>query len=458
MEEIEGVAGSTARRLLAATARAQRDGRLPSLVAGVVRDGGLAWSTGRGTVGGRQPDENVQYRIGSITKSITAVLIMRLRDEGLLALGDPVDRHVPGTPFGDRTVGQLLSHMAGLRAEAPGQWWERVAGRPWPELAAQFSPDDAPHPAGRRFHYSNLGYAVLGETVARLRGRPWADAVRDEVLLPLGMVRTTLDPVPPAAAGWAVHPWADLVLPEPTPDTGAMAPAGQLWATLADLARWAAFLLGDVGDVLDPATLEEMTIPAGADPSPGVTGRSCGLGLLVLAGDGRTLVGHGGSMPGFLADVLVDRAERVGAVVLTNATSGLGPLATTLLDIMRVAEPAIVPPWSPLTDADPADLALTGTWYWGTSGYGLRLRADGMLDLVPLSGPGRSSRFRRLPDGAWLGLEGYYAGERLRAVTDDSGTVVALDLGTFIFAREPYHPGAPIPGGVDDAGWRPGPL
>src|SRR3712207_8836519 len=129
-----------------------------------------------------------------------------------------------------------------------------------------------------------------------MRGGSWENAVTAEVLAPLGMARTTPRPVAPAAAGTAVHPWADVVLPEPEHHAGVMAAAGQLWATLADLARFGAFLIGDTGDVLDPGTLEEMTVPAGVDPS--VPGWSAyGLGLQVLRVDGQVLVGHGVGMP-----------------------------------------------------------------------------------------------------------------------------------------------------------------
>src|SRR5947209_9983979 len=95
---------TTARQLLARTARAQRDGRAPSLVAGVVRDGGLAWSTGRGDVA--EPHTDVQYRLGSISKTVTAIVVMRLRDEGRLGLDDPLEQHLPGKPLGSRTMGQ----------------------------------------------------------------------------------------------------------------------------------------------------------------------------------------------------------------------------------------------------------------------------------------------------------------------------------------------------------------
>jgi CubicO group peptidase (beta-lactamase class C family) len=439
---VEPVLPCTARTLLARTARAQRDGRAPSLVAGVVRDGGLAWSTGRGEVA--EPHTDVQYRIGSISKTVTAVAVMRLRDEGRLGLDDPLERHVLGTPLGERTVGQLLSHLAGATSESPGGWWERVPGGSLEEL--RLTGEDVVLGAARRFHYSNLGFGLLGELVARHRGRPWADVVRAEVLGPLGMTRTSPRPTGAAAQGAAVHPWADVVLPEPEHDAGVMAAAGQLWATLADLGRFAAFLLGDTADVLSPATLEEMTVPAGVDPS--VPGWSAyGLGVQVLRVDGAVLVGHGGSMPGFLAGVFVDRAEQTGAVSLANTTSGLDPLVPGLLAELRTAEPRVVEAWTP--SPPPVSLDLLGTWFWGPVPHLLRAQAGGLLHLGPLPGrSGRASRFAARADGTFVGLDGYYAGETLRIAPDH------LELATFVFTRTPYDPDAPVPGGVDEAGWR----
>jgi CubicO group peptidase (beta-lactamase class C family) len=438
----DAVLPSTARLLLARTARVQRDGRAPSLVAGVVRDGGLAWSAGRGDVA--EPHTDVQYRLGSISKTVTAVAVLRLRDEGRVHLDDPLDRHVPGTPLGDRTVGQLLAHVAGAAAESPGEWWERAPGGSLADLG--LGAEHVVLGAARRFHYSNLGFGLLGELVARLRGRSWEDVVRTEVLQPLGMTRTTPRPVAPAAEGRAVHPWADVVLPEPEHDAGVMAAAGQLWATLADLGRFAAFLLGDTGGVLDAATLEEMTVPAGVDSSaPGWS--AYGLGLQVLRVDGRTLVGHGGSMPGFLAGVFVDPEEQTGAVSLANTTAGLDPLLPGLLADLRTAEPRVVEAWTP--SAPPVPLATLGVWFWGPGPHLLRALPGGLLHLGPLPGrAGRASRFAPRDDGTWVGLDGYYAGEPLR-IADDH-----LDVGTFVFTRTPYDPDAPVPGGVDEGGWR----
>lgn len=431
----------TARHLLARTARGQRDSRAPGLVAGVVRGGRLAWSTGRGEVA--EPHTDVQHRLGSITKSLTAVAVLRLRDEGLLALDDPLEAHLPGTPAGGRTVAQLLSHTAGMAAESPGQWWERTPGGTLAELG--LTAEHVPLGTGR-FHYSNLGYGLLGELTAALRGRPWGDVVRDEVLLPLGMTRTSARPDAPAATGWGVHPWADVLHHEPEHFHGAMAPAGQLWSTAADLARFAAFLLGDTGDVLDPGTLEEMVLPFGTD-SAAEGWSAYGLGVQVLRTGGRTLVGHGGSMPGFLAGVFVDRAAGDGALTMRNATSGGdGGLLPDLLDLLALHEPPVGEPWRPAPT--PVDLALLGPWYWGPAPYVLRLLGAGMLHLDGLGRPGRASRFRSRGDGTWVGLDGYWTGEVLRATPD------LMELATFVFTRTPYDPAQPVPGGVDEHGWR----
>ncbi|WP_435272837.1 serine hydrolase domain-containing protein [Streptomyces parvulus] len=232
---------ATRRQLLHRIAVAQAEGRTPSLVAAVVRDGRTVWHGARTSVEGHGPDENVQYRIGSITKTFTAVLVLRLRDEGLLDLGDPLEKHLPGTGAGEATIAELLAHSGGLAAESPAPWWERTPGSLRPELADVLGKQPFLHPVGRRHHYSNPGYTLLGALVAQVRGASWEEVLRREVLEPLGLHRTSTRPSDPHAGGWAVHPWADVMLPEPAEDLGRMAPAGQLWSTTGDLARFAVF-------------------------------------------------------------------------------------------------------------------------------------------------------------------------------------------------------------------------
>lgn len=162
-------------------------------------------------------------------------------------------------------------------------------------------------------------------------------------------------------------------------------------------------------------------------------------------------------MPGFLASLWVDVDEDLAGIALANCTSGpaISAVATDLLEIVADREPRIPEPWRP--SAGPLDqdlLALTGPWYWGANPFALRLTAERGLTLSPLSGTGRSSRFRAAADGTWVGLDGYYAGETLSVVRTEDGAVSHLDLGTFVFTRGPYAPAGPVPGGVDAAGWR----
>lgn len=447
----------TAERLLMRVAEEQATQRLPSVVAGVVRDGHLVWWGGRGRVGGHHPTADTQYRIGSITKTFVGVCVLRLRDEGLLELTDPVGKHLPGTELGNATVAQLLSHSAGLQAETDGPWWERTAGRDWDALADQLVGNVQRHRPGSRFHYSNIGYGVLGRLIGQLRGTTWDEVVRSELLESLGMTRTTSRPAPPHAHGYAVHPWADVLLREPEHDAGAMAPAGQLWSTVADLARWAAFLAGDTGDVLSPDTLAEMRQPQVVDDPPGSPWLGgYGLGLQVWNHDGRRYIGHGGSMPGFLAGLRIDVHSRDAVVVATNNTALMSrEFISDLGSILATEEPRLPEEWTP-TPVSAEVLHLTGPWYWGPAPLVVKALADGRLEISGLTGPARASRFRPEPDGTWTGTDGYYAGETLRCVRGSDDRAIQLNIASFCLTRTPYDPGADVPGGVDPAGWHGG--
>ncbi|MER6777630.1 MULTISPECIES: serine hydrolase domain-containing protein [unclassified Streptomyces] len=446
---------ATRRALRHRIAVAQSEGRAPSVVAAVARGGEVVWEGSRTSVEGHGPDGNVQYRIGSISKTFTAVLVMRLRDEGLVSLEDPLEKHLAGTGAGEVTIAQLLSHTAGLAAETPGEWWERTPAALRPELADVLGEEPFRFRPGRRHHYSNPGYTLLGSLVEAVRGKPWDEVLRAEVLEPLGLDRTTAHPQAPHAGGWAVHPWADVMMPEPLEDLGLMAAAGQLWSTTRDLVRFALFLAQGDERVLSTESVREMRTPA-APPEPGLAELGYGLGMQLSNVGGRRLAGHTGSLPGFVAGLWLSEADDVAAVVLANCTSGL-PAATVAAELVAIvadAEPRFPQPWLPFREADPVALDLCGPWYWGTSPQVLRLNADGLLELAPVGSTGRAARFRAEPDGSWTGLDGYYAGETLRAVRREDGSVSHLDLGSFVFTREPYDAQAPVPGGVDPQGWR----
>jgi len=275
------------------------------------------------------------------------------------------------------------------------------------------------------------------------------------LLEPLGMNRTTTRPQRPHASGYAVHPYADALLAEPEYGAGAMAPAGQLWTTVADLAAFARFLCGDVHGLLEPATLAEMREPIVINDTanqPWAAGYGLGLQLWNVAG--QRFYGHSGSMPGFIAVLqITDSPGADTAVVLCNSTTGFSrSLGTDLLGIVADNEPYCPREWTP-SRIDQDVLAMLGTWYWGPAPSTPRLTGD-VLELRDSGGDGQAMRFRPDGDRGWTGMDGYQAGESLRAVTGPDGSVTALNIGSFIYTRTPYDPAAPVPGGVDADGWQ----
>ena len=400
--------------------------------------------------------------------------MLRLRDAGRLRLSDPLGGHLGADAGIDEavrsmTVGQLLSHSSGLRAETAGPWWERTPGVTLTELAASsLGPDAAMFRPGRRHHYSNVGYGLLGALIEAKQGRPWHDVIASDLLEPLGMNRTTTRPHPPHATGYAVHPHADLLLVEPEHDAGAMSGAGQLWTTVGDLATFARFLSGrgfrgaaapDQHGLLSRQTLEEMREPIVVVDAPGQPWTAgYGLGLQLWNADGTHYYGHTGSMPGFVAVLQVTDAPGSDTVIVAcNSTTGFGrSFGSDLLAILADNEPYSPAPWAPAPVA-PDTLRMLGTWYWGPAPYTLRLTGE-VLELRREDGDGRVLRFRRDAEGGgWRGIDGYQAGEPLVPVIGPPGIVTALDISSFIFSRTPYDLAAPIPGGVEPGGWQAAP-
>lgn len=439
------VAPVTAHRLQARLAEAQASGRLPSVVAGVLRDGAPAWlgAYGAEPVPGHDALD-VQFRIGSITKTMTAVLVLQLVRDGRLDLDDRASFVLGDVGYADRTIRALLAHNSGMQAEPSGSWWERSAGLSFDELVAANDGSGAVFPALRQFHYSNLAYGLLGEVVARLHADSWWECVRTRILDPLGMTRTSYLPDGAAAQGYSVHPYAGTLVDEPATDTGAMAPAGQVWATTTDLATYCSFLLDGHDDVLSRTWLLDASHPQSGDWHDAL-GYAHGLGFQLIAGGSGMLVGHTGSMPGFLAGCFVDRARRTGAVVLTNATTGIAPsdLVVALLEELERSEPTIATAWTP-SETVPVELAdALGVWHWGNTPFVFTLERG---ELVARKGSDEKYRFA-VVDGRVVGTAGHHAGEELHVVRRADGSVSHLDIATFIYTRTPYDPDAPVPGG-----------
>jgi CubicO group peptidase (beta-lactamase class C family) len=483
-------------------ADAQATGRAPCIAASVVRDGTLAHVTGAGTVLGRAADgssvADVQFRIGSITKTMTAVLLMQLRDEGQLSLDDRLRRHLPDTPIGSAvTLRQLLAHAAGLQREPDGDWWERTDGGDLEKLLTGLTPGKLALAPNHGYHYSNLAYGLLGAVLQKVGGLPWAELLQQRLLAPLGMTRTSYHPADPFAPGYVVHPWLDTLREEPRADTGAMAPAGQLWSTPTDLAKWAAFLadpdrphslrLGAsaspdrphsrrLGASASPATpggsgkpYADRTPGGSGEPSPAVLASATlremcapvvmndldtwsgghGLGVELYRSGERVYIGHGGSMPGYLASLIVHRPSRTGVVAYANAYTvqgiGLGGLAQAMMDTVLDLEPRRVTPWQPAAAEPDADvLELLGRWWWMGREY--ELRHDAAADELVMQSLTRARtpvRLRREAKDTWRGTSGENDGEIMRVLRGDDDTPTALDIATFVFTRTPLNTQGP---------------
>ncbi|MCL1872139.1 MAG: beta-lactamase family protein [Promicromonosporaceae bacterium] len=464
----------------AALAAQRRSGRLPAASAAVARAGQVVWAAADGVVddGDAAPVTTEHaFRVGSITKTMVAVAVLQLARDGLITLEDAVGTYLPDAPVPHATVAQVLSHTAGLPAEPEGAWWERAGGRTWEQVTRH----QGLTPPGDRFHYSNVGYAVLGRLVEVLRRHPWDDVLRTEVWEPLGMTSTGRVPAGPHVQGFAVHPHARLVHAEPVPDYAAMGPAGEVWSTPSDLARFGSWLVaagpGGAWSSADDAVLpvaarRRMCAPRVLrDEHDTEWTAAYGLGVMVWdsergggdavgaardvetddvpAGHRRRTAGHGGSVPGFQAGLRADTTTGDVVAMCVSSTAGAyDPVA--LLDVLDATAP-----WDPARGDDgvwPDALALTGTWYWGPAPYTLRARRGGALELTARGGRGTVFAPR---EGTWVGVEGgYWLGETLRPVVHD-GRTVALDVGTFCFTRTPYAAEADIPGGLAQDGWHP---
>ncbi|WP_431883653.1 serine hydrolase domain-containing protein [Micromonospora gifhornensis] len=431
--------------------RVQAQARVPAVSAAVHRADRALWTcTVGGTGNDTALDEQTRFRIGSVTKTFTAVLVMQCRDDGLLDLDDRLDRHLDLPAHGELTVRRLLSHTAGLQREPYGDVWDTLQVPDVDRLVAELDRAERVLPPGRRFHYSNLGMALLGRLVGQVRASTWAEVLTERVLTPLGLTSTTVSPGPRAATGYLVDAYSDEAHPEPPTDFGAVGPAAQLWSTATDMARWAAFLadpaaMDATGRVLSPTTCEEMRWPVTVTDEA-LWNAGFGLGLiLVPQGDRVVHVGHDGAMPGFLAGAYGRRGGEgtpaaFGAAVLgsSGTSAELLELPHRLLAAAAEHDPAEITPWRPGEPA-PAQLrGLLGRW-WGEgfqyvfSWRDATLQARGADDP-----PGKPPAvFAPLPDrpDVFRTVAGREVGELLRLTRDSDGVVVRMHWATYRFTR-----------------------
>jgi CubicO group peptidase (beta-lactamase class C family) len=421
---------------------AQAEERMPSVSAAAFRGGELLWQRALGLAdveAREQATADHAYRIGSITKTFTAVCVMQLRAEGRLELDVQLRTLLPEALPGP-TLRHALAHLSGLQREPPGEIWETMRPPSREELLAGLENAERVLTPGERWHYSNLAYGLLGEVVAGLRDGSYPETLRTHVLDPLGLERTRLQPREPVATGYFVEPFSNGVRPEPDFEmTETTAALGQLWSTTADLARWGAFLAEGDARVLPKAALDEMArVQTMADHDHWTVAWGLGLGLY-RRGD-RVYAGHGGAMPGFLASLVVHRADGSGAAVLTNsgAQVAIETLALDLAETVAELLPGRPAAFQPDEGAPPEIEPLLGRWW--TEGHELVATwRDGRLrtELIGASEWNRHSTFEPDGDNRWRCVDGRERGELLRVVRDESGMPVKLYFATYPCTREP---------------------
>jgi CubicO group peptidase (beta-lactamase class C family) len=421
---------------------AQAEQRIPSVSAAVFSDGEVVWAEAVGLAdveAERSATPDTQYRIGSITKTFTAVALLQLRDAGTLALEDPIDRHLAGVAHGSATLRRLLSHLSGLQREPAGEIWESLEPPDRERFLAELGEAEQVLEPAAAWHYSNLAFALLGEVVERVSGQPYRSYVDQRVLAPVGLERTTWEPVEPTARGYFVRPYDGSVVPERDIDLRGTAAAGQLWSTTRDLARWGSFLSSPDPAVLAPETAEEMhALQTMMDVERWTIG--WGLGLQLVRSGDRVWAGHGGAMPGHLAGLLFRRQERIGAVVLTNTSAGAEPVDLALQLGERTLEvaPPERPSWRPEPGAPPEVAGLLGRWWSEGSEFVFEYR-DGNLQARHLAVPAYRQLSVFAPDGPdrYRVVSGRERGELLRVVRDEGGEIAKLYWATYPFTRAP---------------------
>jgi CubicO group peptidase (beta-lactamase class C family) len=335
-----------------------------SITVGVIAGSQLVWTRSVGFAdmkGRRLANRSTVYRIGSITKPFTAVMLMQLVAAGKVQLSDPVERYLPevkqiasrpkgAAPF---TFLQLATMTAGLAREpeeagpfwtGPVSDWDKTLLAALPHTSYQSSP-------GTAYSYSNIGYATLGAALARVAGQPYVEWERSHVFNPLGMDRTRfeLDPTIEAdlAVGYEVQGDGTLddktAAQEAREGRGYKVPNGAIFTTVDDLARFVALELGRGPDsVVARSMLDEAF--GGLVATDRFLDTGYGLGFMAMSRDGYSYLGHSGSVAGYRASMYYDRPRKLGVVVFRNVGGGKQDpdrLAVNILSLLaakKVAE------------------------------------------------------------------------------------------------------------------------
>jgi CubicO group peptidase (beta-lactamase class C family) len=313
-----------------------------SITAGVVSNGELVWTKSYGLADmatKRAADRNTVYRIGSITKPFTALMLLQLVEAGKVHLSDPVEKYFPdirrveGLPAGAAppTLLQLATMSAGLPPEPrrEGDFWSGPVSR-WEEILISALPHLKYFAApGTTFQYSNIGYAILGASLGRAAGMPYVKWEREHVFAPLHMEHTDFELndtiAPNLATGYEIARDgtidADFAAREHRTGRGYKVPNGAIYTTVDDLARFVAFELGHGPESVLPAARLDATFKGFVASSPSLD-IAYGPGFLLERRGADVFMGHSGSVAGYTSAMYYDRKAQLGVIVLRNAGGG----------------------------------------------------------------------------------------------------------------------------------------
>ena len=320
-----------------------------AITVALARDGDVLWS---GAYGWADPGDSVPatretiYRTGSISKSVTAVLLAILADAGTVTLETPLSDLVPeierlqDRPEGaDPDLRQVASHTAGFAREPglPGAASGPIEG--WTARILESIPTTRYRsPPGTEYSYSNIGFGILGLALERASGEPFMQEVEARIFEPLGMTGSTFvigDALGPRlSTGHANGRDGQVDTERPTLEhagRGYKVPNGGVYSTVDDLAAFAAGVMGRGGRSLlsDSMRARVLSVQMPENPESGY-----GLGFSINTVDDRTFAGHGGSVAGYTAHLLFEPATGLTVVLLRNYNRGrtsLGGAARELL-------------------------------------------------------------------------------------------------------------------------------
>ena len=381
--------------------------KLPGMAVGIVVGEELVYSKGFGfrDVDAKAPaDADTVFRIASMTKSITGLAVLKLRDEGKLSLDDPAAKYVPELagihyPTHDSapiTVRQLLTHSAGLPED--NAWGDPRLDMSEAEFSSMLrrglSFSASP---GIQMEYANLGFGLLGRIVQRVAGVPYQELVTRQILRPLGMTASTWDRkyVPPGrlAVGYGrkTGPFQLIVVDATDPADhvekqladGAFASMGGLYTTIRDFARYTSFQLaawpprdGQEQSPVRRSSVREsqqmsrftrlnVSRAAGGEIRASAGGYGFGWGVSESC-DFDRVVSHGGGLPGFGSSVSLFPDQGIALFAFTNSTyAGPGAMileAARTLKANGAMEKRRIPPSPALTTAQASVLELLDQW------------------------------------------------------------------------------------------------